>query len=87
MKPHETGTDNPIDFPKQMNANELADEIEQGKDGFRRDVIATMLRQFGLAESIIKQQQAEIEALKDEVAKWKMSYENNIRFEDGYGHN
>jgi hypothetical protein len=42
---------------------------------------------LGLAESIIKQQQLEIEALKDEVAKWKMSYENNIRFEDGYGHN
>jgi hypothetical protein len=42
---------------------------------------------LGLAESIIKQQQLEIEALKDEVAKWKMSYENSIRFEDGYGHN
>ena len=51
-----------------MNANELADEIEQGKDGFRRDVIVTMLRQFGLAESIIKQQQLEIEALKKENA-------------------
>ena len=48
---------------------------------------AFMLRQFGLAESIIKQQQLEIEALKDEVAKWKMSYENSIRFEEGYGHN
>ena len=48
---------------------------------------ANMLRQFDLAESIIKQQQIEIESLKDEVAKWKMSYENNIRFEDGYGHN
>ena len=35
----------------------------------------------------IANQQAEIEALKDEVAKWKMSYENSIRFEDGYGHN
>jgi hypothetical protein len=42
---------------------------------------------LGLAESIIKQQQIEIESLKDEVAKWKMSYENSIRFEDGYGHN
>jgi hypothetical protein len=42
---------------------------------------------LGLAESIIKQQQLEIEALKDEVAKWKMSYENSIRFEAGYGHN
>lgn len=35
----------------------------------------------------IANQQAEIEALKDEVAKWKMSYENNIRFEGEYGHN
>jgi cell division protein FtsB len=35
----------------------------------------------------IANQQAEIEALKDEVAEWKMSYENSIRFEDGYGHN
>jgi hypothetical protein len=42
---------------------------------------------LGLAESIIKQQQLEIDALKDEVAQWKMSYENSIRFEDGYGHN
>ena len=37
-----------------MNANELADGIEKGYDGFRRDLIVTLLRQ----------QQAEIEALK-----------------------
>ena len=36
---------------------------------------------------VVEGKQTEIEALKDEVAKWKMSYENNIRFEDGYGHN
>jgi hypothetical protein len=71
-----------------MNANELADLLEQGAyPTGTREQAATMLRQFGLAESIIKQQQLEIEALKDEVAEWKMSYENNIRFEDGYGHN
>ena len=75
-----------------MNANELADELEAfhvDPDGFPYMIgeAITMLRQFGLAESIIKQQQIEIAALKDEVAKWKMSYENNIRFEDGYGHN
>jgi uncharacterized small protein (DUF1192 family) len=35
----------------------------------------------------IAELQAEIEALKDEVAMWKMSYENSIRFEAGYGHN
>lgn len=42
---------------------------------------------LGLAESIIKQQELQIEELKDEVAMWKMSYENNIRMEGGYGLN
>jgi hypothetical protein len=42
---------------------------------------------LGLAESIIKQQQIEIEALKDEVAEWKMSYENCHRMCSGYGMN
>ena len=71
-----------------MNANELADLLEQGAyPTGTREQAATMLRQFGLAESIIKQQQIEIKALKDEVAEWKMSYENSIRFEVGYGHN
>ena len=83
MKPHETGTNNPIDFPKQTNkydahkesikgktltANELADAMDT--KGFRyREVKAAvkMLRQFGLAESIIKQQQLEIEALKNNL--------------------
>jgi hypothetical protein len=69
-----------------MTANELADLIECACCAYQKEA-AAMLRQFGLAESIIKQQQLEIEALKDEVAMWKMSYENNIRFEDGYGHN
>lgn len=71
-----------------MNVNELADLIEFDAPivGIKKEA-ATMLRQFGLAESIIKQQQLEIEALKDEVAEWKMSYENSIRFEGGYGHN
>ena len=36
---------------------------------------------------VVEGKQTEIEALKDEVAKWKMSYENSIRFEAGYGHN
>ena len=40
-----------------MNANELADEIEKGYDGFRRDLIVTLLRQ----------QQAEIEMLEAEL--------------------
>ena len=34
-----------------------------------------MLRQFGLAESIIKQQQLEIEALKDKLMLAKQSLE------------
>ena len=47
-----------------MNANELADAIQCcGDSGYNQDA-ANMLRQMGLAESIIKQQQAEIEALK-----------------------
>jgi hypothetical protein len=75
-----------------MNANELADELEAfhvDPDGFPYMIgeAITMLRQFDLAESIIKQQQLEIEALKDEVAKWKMSYENCHRMCSGYGMN
>lgn len=55
---------------------------------------ATMLRQqqakleqFGLAESIIKQQELQIQDLKDEMAEWKMSYENCHRMCNGYGMN
>jgi hypothetical protein len=69
-----------------MNANELADLIECACCAYQKEA-ATMLRQFGLAESIIKQQQLEIEMLKDEVAKWKMSYENCHRMCSGYGMN
>jgi len=52
-----------------MNANELADGlakmyIEKDVNGLFNKRIQNMLRQFGLAESIIKQQQLEIEALK-----------------------
>jgi predicted RNase H-like nuclease (RuvC/YqgF family) len=35
----------------------------------------------------IANQQLEIEALKDEVAEWKMSYENCHRMCSGYGMN
>ena len=59
-----------------MNADELADEIGSILYPYCEEA-ATMLRQ----------QKTEIEKLKDEVAMWKMSYENSIRFEDGYGHN
>lgn len=62
-----------------MNANELADEL----DGFLKeqeqlpwgtkqvylDQASTMLRQFGLAESIIKQQEIDIE-------EWKRKYKD-----------
>ena len=56
-----------------MNANELADELEAfhvDPDGFPYMIgeAIAMLRQFGLAESIIKQQQLEIEALKKQFA-------------------
>ena len=70
MNAHETGTDNPIDFPKQMNANELADLLETTES--TNNKAAAMLRQFGLAESIIKQQQLEIEKLK---AKLKSEFD------------
>lgn len=78
-----------------MNANELADELEAfyvDPDGFPYMIgeAIKMLRQFGLAESIIKQQQAEIEALKilvDELAGYKASYENCHRACSGYGMN
>ena len=47
-----------------MTANELADLIERCNDcGYNQDA-ANMLRQMGLAESIIKQQQIEIKALR-----------------------
>ena len=54
-----------------MNANELADYLDEfykkyvPNDAFEES--ANMLRQFGLAESIIKQQQLEIEALKEQL--------------------
>ena len=92
MKPHETGTDNPIDFPKQMTANELADvlmftKFQVDEDGTMIgvshqavDEVITMLRQFGLAESIIKQQQLEIEALKADNKFWQaMATREKIR--------
>ena len=56
---------------REMNANELADAMEEfygDPDGLPYLIgeSADMLRQFGLAESIIKQQQLGIEALKKE---------------------
>ena len=63
-----------------MNANELAHGIEScTTDPLHKDA-ATMLRQ----------QQAEIEALKalvDELAGYKASYENCHRMCSGYGMN
>lgn len=60
-----------------MNANELANWLESETqttakiNAFIKKSAATMLRQFGLAESIIKQQEIQIEALKAEVKQWK----------------
>ena len=52
-----------------MNANELAfHSLIVRLNGAGYYEAATMLRQLGLAESIIKQQQLEIEALKKENA-------------------
>ena len=63
-----------------MTANELADglaqmHIEKDVNGLFNKRIQNMLRQFGLAESIIKQQQLEIEALKDKLMLAKQSLE------------
>jgi len=63
-----------------MNANELAYGlakmyIEKDVNGLFNKRIQNMLRQFGLAESIIKQQQLEIEALKDKLMLAKQSLE------------
>jgi hypothetical protein len=65
-----------------MNALELANELDEtepyvSKDQYVLTAAATMLRQ----------QQAEIEALKDEMAGWKESYENCHRTCNGYGMN
>ena len=56
---------------REMNANELADAMEEfygDLDGLPYLIgeSADMLRQFGLAESIVKQQQVEIQTLKKE---------------------
>ena len=60
-----------------MNAYELADGlaqmyIEKDVNGLFNKRIQNMLRQFGLAESIIKQQQLEIEALKDKLKQYHL---------------
>ena len=71
-----------------MNANELADLLETTES--TNNKAAAMLRQFGLAESIIKQQElriAELEAKIDEMAGEIMTLENRIGTMTGYGHN
>jgi polysaccharide pyruvyl transferase WcaK-like protein len=72
-----------------MNANELADLVECACCAYQKEA-AAMLRQFGLAESIIKQQElriAELEAKIDEMAGEIMSLENSMGAMTGYGHN
>lgn len=64
-----------------MNANELADELEAfhvDPDGFPYMIgeAIAMLRQFGLAESIIKQQQFRIERLQGHL-----TVESKLRLE------
>jgi len=63
-----------------MTANELADELDKSRQKpYTSEHLvgkaANMLRQFGLAESIVKQQQLEIEALKDKLMLAKQSLE------------
>jgi hypothetical protein len=60
-----------------MNANQLADDAENISNAIEAlewvQKAVPMLRQFGLAESIIKQQQLEIETLKKEMALQRLS--------------
>ena len=72
--------DKHADWLLKPTANELADGlakmyIEKDVNGLFNKRIQNMLRQFGLAESIIKQQQLEIEALKDKLMLAKQSLE------------
>ena len=67
------------DEDKHNQAQLMLSKLE-GQLAFRIDVVMKY-------QAKVEEQQAEIEALKDEVAMWKMSYENNIRMEDGYGLN
>ena len=71
-----------------MTALELADLLETTES--TNNKAAAMLRQFGLAESIIKQQElriAELDAKIDEMAGEIMTLENRIGTMTGYGHN
>ena len=66
-----------------MTANELADLIERCNDcGYNQDA-ANMLRQMGLAESIIKQQQIEIETLKTVIQSYKIRPRGKSEFAMG----
>lgn len=61
-------------------ALELADELTVM-------LLASNIEAIKKAATMLREQQAEIEALKDEVAEWKMSYENCHRMCSGYGMN
>jgi outer membrane protein assembly factor BamE (lipoprotein component of BamABCDE complex) len=61
-----------------MTANELADDLSAcftKSDWKYVDEAVATLRQFGLAESIVKQQQVEIKALKEKVMQNADLYE------------
>ena len=47
-----------------MNANKLADELEKGYDGFRRDLIVTLLRQ---QQAVIEMLEAELKAMREQL--------------------
>jgi hypothetical protein len=67
-----------------MNANELANALETMTTGWFDDLTLTQ------SATMLRQQQAEIEALKisvDELAGYKASYENCHRSCSGYGMN
>ena len=67
MKPHETGTDNPIDFPKQMNANELAGQLQIESSNMEYGYVVSDWELLSDAADLIVKQAYEIEELKTTV--------------------
>ena len=84
MKPHETGTDNPIDFPKQMNKYDAHKESIKGKTLTAYELADAMdtkgfrYREVKAAVKMLRQQQAEIDKLTKLMDFWKESY-NELR--------
>lgn len=60
-----------------MNANELADVLEGFYDGISSEYSG--FEQMEEAAAMLRQQQAEIEALKKEVTRWQDAFHKGVR--------